>query len=328
MPIWAFGTKPFSGSRPLWRTVDLKCIFGSTATGPQPPTCRHVGMPNIQKVGNTACRHSLMQYSRLPVRFSGEKMRTQNLAPVIALASTKGGVGKTTLAFCLATELAHRTSGMSGSRYVDCSVEVLDADPNQTLYHTIKRGNPSAVQVEATNAEGLLPALAQARQRASVVLIDLEGSANQAMLYACSKANLVLIPAQPSLFDVVEAMKTFAVVAQAADITGREILTRVVLSRTPVLKQRITAHSRKQFAERKLPLLTCELVERTAFRQMTFTGRSPAEDDPSSGAARNITALTDEVAALIGFPESRHTDIPTSRRSAGEQDYGVEEKAS
>ena len=75
------------------------------------------------------------------------------------------------------------------------------------------------------------------------------------MLYAAGKSDLVLVPAQPSRFDVVEAVKTIGVVRKAADLVGRDIAHRVVLSRTPVLRQRVADHSRAQFL--RVPACRC-----------------------------------------------------------------------
>ena len=121
------------------------------------------------------------------------------------------------------------------------------------------------------------------------------------MLYACGKADLVLIPAQPSRFDVLEAVKTAGVVRQAADLVGREIGYRVVLSRTPVLRQRVAEHSRAQFLKAGLPMLGAELVQRTAFQTMTYSGEPPFVQEVNGGAARNVESITDEVVAILGL---------------------------
>jgi chromosome partitioning protein len=219
----------------------------------------------------------------------------EDSTPVVVMASTKGGVGKTTLAFCLASEVASRLPGQR--EHVAC----IDADPNLTLDRAFRIAGFPGIQVVPATGESLLDVLREARQASALVVIDLEGSANQAMLYACGKADVVLIPAQPSRYDVIEAVKTAGVVRQAADLVGREIPYRVILSRTPVLRQRVADHSRAQFARAGLGLLEVELVHRTAFQQMTYTGQPPFVTHPEGGAARNVTAIADEIAALVGL---------------------------
>jgi chromosome partitioning protein len=216
--------------------------------------------------------------------------------PIISFASTKGGVGKTTLAFVVATAIARRLALAKEYR-----VACIDADPNGTLDAALRKsGNPDILSL-LSDAETLLPKLRDAQRSAALVLIDLEGSANQAMLYACGKSDLVLIPAQPSAYDVREARKTADVVSQAADLVGREIEVRVVLTRTPVLRQRVADHSRAQFAKSGLPVLPVELVQRTAFQTMTYTGIPPFQADRDGGAAKNVEALVDAISALVGL---------------------------
>lgn len=217
-------------------------------------------------------------------------------SPVISFASTKGGVGKTTLAFVLATAFAHRISGN-----LEYRVACIDADPNTTLDTALRKTGFPEVLSMVSDAETLLPTLRDAQRLADLVLIDLEGSANQAMLYAAGKSDLVIIPAQPSAFDVREARKTAGVVQQAADLVQREIPVRVVLTRTPVLRQRVADHARAQFAKAELPLLPIELVQRAAFQTMTYTGQPPFRSEPAGGAAANVDALADAVAEVIGL---------------------------
>lgn len=226
--------------------------------------------------------------------------------PVISLASTKGGVGKTTLAYVLATAFAARLlPRRSGSP--DCrtsgtpTVFCIDADPNRILSQALQLTGMPEIRCVESDGDRLLNDLREASAEAAVVLIDLEGSANQAMLYAAGKSDLVLVPAQPSRFDVVEAVKTVGTVRTAADLVGREILYRVVLSRTPVLRQRVADHSRQQFVHANLPMLNVELVQRTAFQTMTYTGEPPFRQDPDSGATANVNSLLDEVADLVGL---------------------------
>jgi chromosome partitioning protein len=245
--------------------------------------------------------------------------------PIVSLASTKGGVGKTTLAYVLATEvarrLAHATSAgyqsplaltpgavTSGSAPAAASaaswrgrVTCIDADPNRTLAQVLHLTKDRLITCVESDSERLLADLRRAQAESDLVVIDLEGTANQAMLYAAGKSDLVLVPAQPSRFDVVEAVKTVGVVRKAADLVGRDIAHRVVLSRTPVLRQRVADHSRAQFLRAGLPLLPVELVQRAAFQSMTYTGKPPWRQDGGEQAAANVASLVDEVLSIIGL---------------------------
>jgi chromosome partitioning protein len=271
--------------------------------------------------------------------------------PIVSLASTKGGVGKTTLAYVLATEVARRlahataagvphphtagslTSAPSapgtlppGTLPAGASASIwrgrvacIDADPNRTLAQVLHLTKDRLITCVESDSERLLADLRRAQAEADLVVIDLEGTANQAMLYAAGKSDLVLVPAQPSRFDVVEAVKTVGVVRKAADLVGRDIAHRVVLSRTPVLRQRVADHSRAQFMRAGLPLLPVELVQRAAFQSMTYTGEPPWRQDGGEQAAANVASLVDEVLGIIRLhlpPVTRPEPLDAESRAA------------
>jgi chromosome partitioning protein len=256
--------------------------------------------------------------------------------PIVSLASTKGGVGKTTLAYVLATEvarrLAHATSaGLrppsssvgSSASFWRGRVTCIDADPNRTLAQVLQLTKDGLITCVESDSERLLADLRRAQAEADLIVIDLEGTANQAMLYAAGKSDLVLVPAQPSRFDVVEAVKTVGVVRKAADLVGRDIAHRVVLSRTPVLRQRVADHSRAQFVRAGLPLLPVELVQRAAFQSMTYTGRPPWRQDGGEQAAANVVSLADEVLGIIGLqlpPATRPNPLNAEGAPATQRD--------
>jgi chromosome partitioning protein len=272
----------------------------------------------------------------------------ERMVPIISLASTKGGVGKTTIAYVLATELARRLAPGTDHSQTDHSqtdhsqtdhsqnghgqnghgsngdgpngsgqmprgqVTCIDTDPNRTLSQILRLTGDKLITCIESDGDQLLADLRRALADSTVVVIDLEGTANQAMLYAAGKSDLVLVPAQPSRFDVVEAVKTVGVVRKAADLVGREIAHRVVLSRTPVLRQRVADHSRSQFVRADLPLLPVELVQRAAFQSMTYTGKPPYRQEGGEQAAANVTSLVNEVLAIIGL----HLPAPSAAGDA------------
>src|SRR3954464_11482649 len=108
---------------------------------------------------------------------------------VVALYSPKGGVGKTTIVTMLATEIARR-----GQR-----VAVVDCDPNGHALRCGGRFDLDGLHVVGIETEQtILPTRSRLRKEHDMVLVDLPGSASRLTLMALSRAQLALVPVQPS----------------------------------------------------------------------------------------------------------------------------------
>jgi len=95
---------------------------------------------------------------------------SETLMPTIAFVSPKGGAGKTTSAFLLATALA---------RFQD--VTVIDADPNHPIQTWAIGGNaPSKLTVVAdVDEDTIIERIEDAASKTPFVIVDLEGTASK-----------------------------------------------------------------------------------------------------------------------------------------------------
>lgn len=226
-------------------------------------------------------------------------------AKIISMASSKGGVGKTTIGILLAA--AFRAAGLK--------VAVVDADRNRAIYRYF--ADPAPADAPATHAGRLGVTAVTARDASvmdaisanldthDVVLVDLEGSENQGVVYAIGASDLVLIPSQASGLDVTEAVKILGTVRSAAALTKRDIPARIVMSRSPVLAQKLSAELREAFVSAGAEILNVEMIDRMAFRAMTLDRIPVAVLREGSkgelGAAENARALAQEVADVLGL---------------------------
>src|SRR3954449_1799569 len=117
--------------------------------------------------------------------------------PVITMASSKGGCGKSTAAILLATELAGKGA----------SVTIIDADPNHPLARWGTRpGKPERLSiVDDVTEETLIDAIEDAAKRVSFLIVDLEGTASLMVAQAMSRSDLVIVPTKGSALDAIEA---------------------------------------------------------------------------------------------------------------------------
>jgi chromosome partitioning protein len=214
------------------------------------------------------------------------------MGQVIAIASSKGGPGKTTLAQILLGSLAGEVG----------QVVSIDADPTGTLARWASQtyeGLPITCHHETDEAK-LAHLIADTAQSADVVLIDTAGFGNRAAAVAMTSADLVLVPMLPGEADVTEAERTVQLVAGLSTAARREIACRVVLNR-----MKATTLARHAATEASaLPRLKTALSDLVGYGEIGFSGRLPE----AGKAQTEIAALLAELQTEGWLPNKiRHT---------------------
>lgn len=178
--------------------------------------------------------------------------------PAIAFISPKGGVGKTTAALLLASQLSR-----------GAKVTVVDADPNHPIQGWSKGAPlPDNLSIIANvDEDNILDRIEEAAAQTPFVIVDLEGTAAKIVLLAVSQADLVIIPMQGSQLDAEQAGRAIKVLKQHEKMTGRAVPFGVLLTRTsPIIRTRTMGHIQSGLSDAGVPVFTTQLHEREAFR--------------------------------------------------------------
>jgi len=217
--------------------------------------------------------------------------------PLITLASIKGGAGKTTAALAIASELA-----LSGRK-----VTILDADPNGHAHRigtrmARKLGNAPLIVHGGITETNILASIKAAKAEAEMIILDLPGVSSKLTLLGLARTDLAVIPVQPSEMDIADALATVETVSQAAEAADREIAACFLLSRWPIsIESRAAKETRRRLISKAphVPVLATPLMDRTALKEMTFSGIPPRQADADGNATANIAAVTAEILDMI-----------------------------
>jgi chromosome partitioning protein len=217
--------------------------------------------------------------------------------PTIVFASPKGGVGKSTSAVILATELARKGA----------AVTVIDADPNKPVSQWAKRaGCPENLTVLAeVTEETIIEEVEAAAQITPFVVVDLEGTASMMVAYAISRADLVIIPTQGSQLDAAEATKALKLIRQQEKAFGRTIPYAILFTRTSTaIRPRTLQHIQVEFEEHGVLAFETYMHEREAFRAIfsfggTLESLRPQQVSNLPAAIANARAFAGEVVGML-----------------------------
>lgn len=203
---------------------------------------------------------------------------------VIAVATQKGGAGKSTISIHLAVQ------AMQSNK--DAQVILLDLDPQGSVADWAKLReleDPIVLQAMPGNLSAYLSQALE--DGADYVVIDTPPHAGGTIDAAIRAADLVVIPIRPGPFDIKAADGTVEILKQA----GRPGL--FVLSQVPAVgPEADDTAAVLQDLYPDVPVARARLGQRKAFMQSLISGQAITEfDRPSSKAVREIIMLFAEV---------------------------------
>ncbi|MCA6107144.1 ParA family protein [Bradyrhizobium cenepequi] len=207
----------------------------------------------------------------------------------ITVTQRKGGVGKTTIAVCIAAELARRGH----------DVALVDSDPQRSASQWAEPGNLEFPVYEMALEGTSVSAWAQEVRniRASLVVIDTAPNARE-MGASIALANLILVPCTPSGLDLDATAQTLAIIDAARERRRDAIKVILVPNRLDrrTLEGRQLVEELSEFGEIVAPPIS----SRSAFVRSFTNGQSVASFMPGDAADQEIQQLADAIERAVG----------------------------
>lgn len=210
---------------------------------------------------------------------------------VITLATSKGGVGKSSLGRSLAAHwftVGHKPA-------------LVDADPQRTLASRYDPNGPmGGIPVVAEPEERVGELIEELRQRHMPVIVDTAGFRNRTTIGALVTTDLAIIPLKPAAEDVDGALATYDLIREINETDerqGKPIRVAMILTMT-TRGTVIARHVRDQLTKAGYPLLKAEMLNRVAYPEAGIDGLSPSVTDPDGAAARDIASIAHELMKL------------------------------
>jgi chromosome partitioning protein len=173
---------------------------------------------------------------------------------IIAIANSKGGVGKSTLAVHLAAWLHEQ-----GHR-----VTLADCDTQQSSSEWIREAVPGVNAVRLDNPDIILNELPLLNQEADYVVADGPGSQTETSRALLLRADMAIVPCKASMLEVRALAKATEVLRQAQDIRAGIPSAVIVLSMVGKT-YRLTQDMKEAAAALHLPLAKTAMILRQIY---------------------------------------------------------------
>ena len=226
---------------------------------------------------------------------------------IITLASSKGGVGKSTMTGCLAGVWA--AAGQT--------VHIVDLDNNRTVSRWFGDAarRPDGITVSAPDPGGLTEHLGElaATSDPDLILIDVAGTYERALTVAVARAHLTLIPGAPTEADIYEASRVARHITSVFEAFGREPLYRLLLNRVPTLSSSGQLYATLEIVRLRLPRIKTRVMQRAAYEELGLSGQPPhfadAKRPTVAKAVEELNAVRADIESLLQAAYAEHQPL-------------------
>lgn len=206
---------------------------------------------------------------------------------VIAVLNQKGGAGKTTVA----THLA-RAWQLAGK-----DVLLVDSDPQGSArdWAAVREDQPvPVVGIDRPTIDRDLKSVAAK----DLVVIDGAPQAADLAVSAIKAATFILIPVQPSPYDIWATSDLVDLVKQRIEMTDGRLQAAFVVSRA-IKGTRIGSEVTEALEGYGLPILDARITQRVSYPGTAAGGTTVLDQEPDGDAAREVRALMKEIDGLL-----------------------------
>ena len=203
---------------------------------------------------------------------------------IIGFLNQKGGVGKTTLAVHFADALARR----------ERRVLLVDADPQGSAldWAASRKSDPlfPVAGLPRASIHKELPTLAKGYE---MVVIDGPPRVYDVARSAIMASDLILIPVQPSPYDVWAAKEIVDMIREAA-VYKPSLKSAFVINRR-IVNTALGRDVVEALSEYPVPVLKSSICQRVALAESAAQGQTVFETTPDNAAVKELLSLVDEV---------------------------------